>query len=307
MGFKVISKTDAIKTETLIALIYGDPGIGKTSLAFTTNHPLLLDFDGGVQRACYRQTTVRVNKWTEVMDFQNSSEFKEMAPKTIIIDTAGGMLDNYVAEYVKGEDPKNKRRGGELSLQGYGAMKDVFAQFKTWAKMQKVNLVFISHTTSMEEGDNTKFIPKITGGSYDILRQECDLIGYLTSNKNKRVIDFNPTDSHIGKNCAELPLIEIPDYRTIEFTTCFQDIINKTLDKMNALDEAQSLAVKKIADFDASLAAIESLKDINKRIAFIGEEPDRTIQLQEFALLKERGRAIGLEYDSTTKLFVPKK
>ena len=307
MAYKLINKTDAIKTEVLICLLYGDPGIGKTSLAFTTTQPLLLDFDGGVQRACFRQTVLRVNSWVDVKAFQDSAEYKEMDPKTLIIDTAGGMLDNYVADYVKNEDPKNKRRGGELSLQGYGAMKDVFSQFKSWAKMQHVNLIFISHTTTMEEGDNTKFIPKVTGGSYDILRQECDLIGYMTSNKNRRIIDFNPTDAHIGKNCAELPVVEIPDYRTVEFVTFFQDLIDKTLAKMNALDEAQAEAVKKIQGFDASLAKIDDLKGINKQIPIIGAEPDRTIQLQMFALLKKRAITVGLEYNSTDKVFVIKK
>ena len=307
MAFKVINKTEAMKTDVLIALLYGDPGIGKTSLAFTTDQPLLLDFDGGAQRACFRQTVLRVNRWEDVTEFQKSSEYKEMLPKTIIIDTAGGMLDNYVADYVKNEDPKNKRRGGELSLQGYGAMKDVFSQFKSWAKMQHVNLIFIAHTTSMEEGDNTKFIPKVTGGSYDILRQECDLIGYMTSNKNKRVIDFNPTDAHIGKNCAELPLVEIPDYRTAEFTTFMQSLIDKTLAKMNALDEAQAEAVSKIQSFDASLAKIDDLKGINKQIPVIGAEPDRTVQLQMFAILKKRAIAVGLEYNSTDKVFQIKK
>jgi hypothetical protein len=307
MSFKVINKTEPIKTETLVCLIYGDPGIGKTSLAFTTNNPLLLDFDGGVQRACFRQTVVRVVKWDEVIALQDSQELKSIAPKTLIIDTAGGMLDNYVADYVKGEDPKNKRRGGELSLQGYGAMKDVFVQFKNWAKIQHINLVFIAHTTTMEEGDNTKFIPKVTGGSYDILRQECDLIGYLTSNKNRRVIDFNPTDAHIGKNCAELAVVEIPDYRKPEYETFLQSLIDQTLAKMNAISEAQTEAVKKIAEFESSLVKIDDLKGINKRIPFIGEETDRAIQLQEFALLKKRATEIGLTYNSTDKLFEIKK
>lgn len=306
MSFKVITKTDAVITETLTALIYGDPGIGKTSLASTTESPVLLDFDGGIQRACYRQTAIRIEKWEDIIEFQKSPELKQLSPKTLIIDTAGTMLDNYLANYVKTIDPKNMRRGGELSLQGYGAMKDTFNQFKNWAVSLKCNLVFIAHTTTQEEGDNTKFIPKVTGGSYDILRQGCDLIGYVYSNKNKRVIDFNPTDSHIGKNCAEFPLLEIPVYTDSSYPTYFQDLINRTLGKMNQLNEAQTEAVKKIEDYRTSLEKIEDVKSLNEHLNELSDEKDRTIALQKFALLKDHAKTIKPEtitYDAKTKVF----
>lgn len=307
MSFKVIGRIDSVQTDTLTALIYGDPGIGKTSLAFTSENPVLLDFDSGIQRACYRQTSIRVTTWEEVIEFQTSKEFKELKPHTLIIDTAGAMLDIYIANYVKNVDPKNKRRGGELSLQGYGAMKDAFNQFKNWAKAQRINLIFIAHTTTLEEGDNTKFIPKVTGGSYDLLRQECDLIGYMYSNANKRVIDFNPTDAHIGKNCAEFSLMEVPHYTSKEYPTFFQDLVEKTLDKMNALNENQVKAVKKLTEFSKGLNLIDDLENCNGLIETIGMEKDRTIQLQMFTLLKSKASDLGFEYNRTSKLFEAKK
>jgi hypothetical protein len=303
--FKIINKTDAVITETLTALIYGEPGIGKTSISFTTDNPILLDFDGGIQRACYRQTAIRVEKWEDVIEFQESSELKKFAPKTIIIDTVGTMLDNYLASYVKTVDPKNMRRGGELSLQGYGAMKDAFFQFKNWAKSQRCNIVFIAHVTTMEEGDNTKFIPKVTGGSYDILRQECDLIGYMYSNKNRRVIDFNPADSHIGKNCAEFQLLEIPSYtENGKFTSYFQNLINATLEKMNSLSEVQTEAVKKMESFKEGLEMITDLDTVELCFDNIQQEKERALQLQQFNLLKAKADSLGIKYNSKEKKFV---
>jgi hypothetical protein len=301
--FKIINKTDAVITETLTALIYGEPGIGKTSISFTTDNPILLDFDGGIQRACYRQTAIRVEKWEDVIEFQESSELKKFAPKTIIIDTVGTMLDNYLASYVKTVDPKNMRRGGELSLQGYGAMKDAFSQFKNWAKSQRCNIIFIAHVTTMEEGDNTKFIPKVTGGSYDILRQECDLIGYVYSNKNKRVIDFNPTDAHIGKNCAEFPMTEIPIYTDPSYNTFYQTIIGKTLDRMNLLNQSQTEALKKIESFTEGLDLIEDLEGVQTAQDGIKNEKERPIQLQMFNLLKGKAESMGFKYNGKEKRF----
>ena len=52
----------------LSALIYGQPGMGKTTLALSSPQPLLLDFDGGVHRvnAAHRVDTVQISKWEEV-------------------------------------------------------------------------------------------------------------------------------------------------------------------------------------------------------------------------------------------------
>ena len=77
---------------TLSALIYGQPGMGKTTLALSSPHPLLLDFDGGVHRvnAAHRVDTVQITKWEEVNEVLSSPEVAEY--QTIVIDTAGKML-----------------------------------------------------------------------------------------------------------------------------------------------------------------------------------------------------------------------
>lgn len=298
-----INKTESVKAETLNSLIYGEPGIGKTSLAFTSEKPLLIDFDGGLQRACYRLDSVRVETWEDVIELQKSKELAELQPKTLIIDTVGAMLDNYIADYVKKIDPKNARRGGELSLQGYGAMKNVFKQFMDWAKSRKMNLVFIAHHTEQQEGDNIKFIPKVTGGSADILRQTMDLIGYVESYQNKRIVSFTPTDRHIGKDCARIGRLEIPSYETVEFSTFFNDLIGKTLDSMNNLSKNQAEIIELVKDYKSKLEKIDTLDKSNDEIKNLSKEENKTLQVQYFHLLKQRCKSIGIVYNSETKLF----
>lgn len=303
--YKVISKNEPVLTTCISALIYGEPGIGKTSLSFTAKDSMALDFDGGVQRACYRGTTIRMESWEDVIEFQVSGDFKKINPKTIIIDTAGAMLDNFIANYVKQLDPKNRRRGGELSLQGYGAMKDTFYQFKNWAKSLNINIIFIAHATTMEEGDNTKFIPKVTGGSYDILRQECDLIGYFYSYQNKRTIDFNPTDQHIGKNCAEIEMSVVPNYTNADFETYFQNIIDQTLNKMNQLSEEQLHAQELVDGWKNKIAAADSHKAMNKLVEELTSAGlTEIVNKQIFSQMKKAAKEIGLKWDAKSKEFV---
>lgn len=298
-----IKRTESIKTEQLNCLVYGEPGIGKTSLVFTSAKPLLIDFDSGLQRACYRLDSVKVEKWEDVKTLQESKELTEFAPRTLIIDTVGAMLDNYIADYVKRIDPKNARRGGELSLQGYGAMKNIFQQFLDWAKMRKIYLDFVAHVTEEREGDNIKYIPKVTGGSYDILRQTMDLIGYMSSSLNKRVIDFRPIDNHIGKDCANIGQIEVPDYKKPEFKNFFGSIIDRTLDRMNALSENQLEIVKLLDSYKDKVGSIQDVKGFNDNISEIAKTEDKAIQLQMFEILKKEASEKGIGYDKTKKQF----
>ena len=72
---------------TIACLIYGQPGIGKTTLACSAPNPVLFDFDGGVTRinGAFQVPTVQVTKWEDV-----NEALKEMGDQfnSIIIDTA---------------------------------------------------------------------------------------------------------------------------------------------------------------------------------------------------------------------------
>ena len=87
---KITRAADPITVERLNMVIYGPPGIAKTSLAFTADAPLLLDFDKGSHRAANRKDVVRVTAWGDVA----SMTAEDLAPfKTVIVDTAGRALD----------------------------------------------------------------------------------------------------------------------------------------------------------------------------------------------------------------------
>ena len=63
----IIKKTDSFPKRPVIILIYGSPGVGKTSLFNTANTPILLDCDRGGDRAIFRQDTIVAANWKDVM------------------------------------------------------------------------------------------------------------------------------------------------------------------------------------------------------------------------------------------------
>lgn len=285
MAIRIIREDEPLGVDTLVVVLYGEPGIGKTSLAFTSEHPLLEDYDDGLKRSVGRKTAVKFDKWTDASEFHKSKDFTDLAPKTLIFDTAGTLLDNFMALYVGTVDPKNIRGGGELALQGYGALKNLFKQFVAEMKARKINLIFIAHTESFKDGDTVKFRPKMTGGSYDILLAEADMVGYMESRANKRTISFSPTDRTIGKNTAEFGVIEVPHYTAPEYHDFMAQLIEKTKEKMLTINEAQQEAITKVAAYRET---IQNTTEIDEMIPLHGviEELSPVYKLQLLALFE---------------------
>ena len=143
----------------LSALIYGQPGMGKTTLALSSPQPLLLDFDGGVHRvnAAHRVDTVQISKWEEVDEVLTSGEIAEY--KTIVIDTAGKML-SFMDKYIMKNNPKMKKADGTLSLQGYGVRKNMFINFVNQVTLMGKSVIFVANE---EKDKESMALPKRRG------------------------------------------------------------------------------------------------------------------------------------------------
>src|SRR6185436_2668694 len=149
MPLKITKATDPIEVKTLTTCIIGDPGLGKTSTAFTADKPLLLDFDHGAYRSKNRGDVVEVERWTDVTSIAQADL---AAYRTLVVDTAGRALDCLAAD-IMDRDPK-AGRGGSLTLQGYGALK---GQFTAWLKLMRsfgLDVVLIAHIDEQKKGDD---------------------------------------------------------------------------------------------------------------------------------------------------------
>lgn len=191
------------------ALIYGQAGMGKTTVALSAPNPLLLDFDGGVHRINYgHQTpTVPITKWEDCEDVLKE-DLKDF--QSIIIDTGGKLLD-FMAEYLIRKNPKLGKANGALTLQGFGERKGLFRQFCKTIMLMDKHLIFVAHRDTQKNGDEIRYVPLFGGSSYDDLVSELDLVGYLEAVGKKRTITFDPSDRNDGKNTCNLPAtMELP-------------------------------------------------------------------------------------------------
>lgn len=190
-------------TSTIKALIYGQPGLGKSTLGLSTPNPVLLDFDGGVKRinGAFRVPTLQVKSWDEVIEAMK----EDLSPfKTIVIDTAGKMLDFMTAFIIK-NDSKMAMRDGSLSLKGYGVRKTMFINFLSQCSMLNKHIIFVAHEREEKDGETRIVRPEIGGSSAGDLIKELDLVGYMQAIGNERTISFSPTEKFYAKNTCNLP------------------------------------------------------------------------------------------------------
>lgn len=280
MAIQIIDSDQPLKVESIIVVIFGIPGIGKTSLAFTANVPFLLDFDGGLQRSVKRKKAARVDSWEDAVEFYMSGQLEELQIKAIVIDTVGTMLDNYISASAIKNDAKNAKKDGALSLSGYGAMKNIFNQFVNQMRLKKIDLIFIAHDVDAEEGGYMKKKPKVTGGSYDILKGAADLIGYLYMENNKRILDFNPTDSHEGKNSAEFDKMFVPHYTAGNYDGFMDELIQRCKGKMNHLSEEMVEAQNLVEEFKGFIGNCDTIEELTMLEDNINESLSQTYRVQ---------------------------
>lgn len=294
----IIKKNESFPERPVIITLYGTPGVGKTSVACTTETPILVDCDRGADRACFRADTLIASKWQDVTEQE-----KEFASyKTCILDTAKAILDDYLMVYVVEKDYKLRTN----KLKAYGAIGDEFKVFTNQRRAEDSDIVVIAHAKEEKDGDVTKFSPDITGQSKDLILRISDQVGFITMVNNRRVITFDPTDRTIGKNVARIAPVEIPDEKDPAYKTFMADIVAKVKEAIRSQSEQQIKDQKTIDEFHVQ---VEDAEDGAKLIEIFANTKSCEKHIQEavWKLCLLKGTKLGLKFDGGkegTKTFI---
>lgn len=291
MALKILTAAEPITVDRITLALYGDPGVGKTTLAFSADRPLLFDFDNGAHRASNRQDTVRVSSWADVDGLSAS----DLAPyNTIIVDTAGRMLDALQADIIANDAKMG--RGGVLSQQGWGRLKQRFVAWMKMLNQSGKDVVLIAHGTEKADGDTVNARLDVQGGSKDEIYKSVDAMGRVFIRGSKRVLNFDPTESAFGKNPAGFGLIEIPAPIPPDFLA---RIVADTKGALNAQTEAQREAAELLNQWREAIDLLSTEDDFNGKIAEIKKQA-KPIQ-QVFA---DAAKAKGFVYDAQAKKYI---
>lgn len=296
---------------TIKALVYGQPGLGKSTLALSTPNPVLFDFDGGIQRVngAFQCPTLQVQNWTEVLQALQELEKEPNDFKTIVIDTAGKMLD-YMSTYIIQQDNRLGKRDGSLTLQGFGARKIMFINFLKRVSMMGKHVIFVAHEREEKDGEIRIVRPEIGGSSAGDLIKELDLVGYMQAIGNKRTISWTPQEKFYAKNTCNLPpMQEIPVIIDAQgkiighndfMSNIFENYDNYLKQESNTRKEYDEL----ISEIEGEVACISDAEQANSYVLSMKDKKqiwDSNAHAK--SLITDRCKELGLKFNKTTKKY----
>lgn len=297
---------------TISVLVYGEPGIGKTTIACSAPNPVLFDYDGGVQRinGAHQVPTLQPTSWEDTNAAIEEIEREMPEVQTIVIDTAGKML-TFMEDYIKVKNPKMKQFDGSLSIKGFGVRKQMFVDFINRLSMMGKNVIFVAHEKEEKRGDEWVKRPEIGGSSAADLIKELDLVGYMRAIGKQRTIAFNPTENYYAKNTCSLPEIEALPVTVDENGEAVgtNNYFSIVVDKYNAFQLAKQ---KKTADYAELMDVIEGMitecKDADTLNEVLGKicniEHIYNSKLIAGRMLNKKASELGFKFDKITKQYV---
>lgn len=309
--FKPSQFAETLKNQRFSAILYGAPGVGKTTLAMSAPNPMLIDLDKGMQRTKRQHWVdcIRVSTYEELLKEIDNGLFDGY--ETIIIDT-GGSLITLLQEYVMRKDSVNKTKSGTISQKGYGAVKLEFQaltnRFKT---VYDKNIIYVFHSVEEKNKDGIAIQRLLCeGSSKNIVWQPCDFGGYVYMNGDQRMIGFTPTDEYFAKGCygisgvrkiANLGDADKNDYIARLFAEANANI-SKDNDFFKAEREEYEAVMKQGKELIESWTKLE---EFNNGGVVLSKLPHKLTSLVELrAIYKERVTALGFVWDREKKAYV---
>lgn len=299
--------------QTFSAIIYGSPGMGKTTLALSAPKPVLIDFDNGVSRvaANHRVPTIVCSTYEEVLEDIDSPEMKEF--ETIIIDT-GGSFVTYLKDWAARTKKDAKTQKGTVNtLKVFGYVKSEFSAFtEKITKVMKKNVIYVFHSEEKTNNDVTTQRLMCEGAARNTVWNGCDFGGYLQMINNQRTLCFTPTDEFFAKGTHGITgRWPIPTLDAKTPNTFMAQLFDKA--RKSIVEETEVYAPKKkqyeetMGDVRAIVEGVTDLDTANQALDLISNlEHALTSRKEAGAILNAKARELGLKYDAKAKAYVPK-
>lgn len=301
----------SFENKKFVVILYGSPGIGKTTLAFSAPKPILVDFDKGVSRvkAYHRKDTIMCSNYKEVLSDIASPAIKDY--ETIVIDT-GGSFVTYLQDWAMKENPAvNTQKNGAISLKGFGAVKAEFIRFSNYVRdILNKNLIYIFHSVEEKdkEGNPTQRL-LCEGSARNLVWQPADLGGYIQMIGNKRTISFTPEQEFFAKGCygiegrKEIPTLSPTDKNDF-LTRLFEEAkenLKKESEVFLPVKQKYEEVMEQAKDI---IEAAQTADDVNKAVEELQKLDHALTSKKESALLlHEKATSLGLTYDKTSKTY----
>ena len=210
MGFKIVNAKELNQSITVNMLIYGDPGVGKTTFASTAPKPLIIDLENGSLALAGKD--VEIAQVDTLADAREAIKYAlEQGYQTVVIDSITRYAELLLEEILK----ENKR--DTARIQDWGEVVKRIKKLIWTLQGKNINTIFIALETEDKDEDLLIKRPAVPGQLKVAIPAIVDIVGYLRVRKGgERVISVKPSPKWYAKDrSGKLPDEVKPDFQYI--------------------------------------------------------------------------------------------
>jgi hypothetical protein len=208
---------------SVVMLVYGHGGVGKTTFACSAPNAVVADCEGGTKylgRRGINAKVARIQTWQDIEEFYLTIA-KDTTAETIVIDPVNEALEKLLASLKKNKTFTNAADG--LTLQGWGVAKDKMRQFLKALRDLGKHVIVIAHVAEEKDEDSSlKKRPRLAANLSQELIDMMDIVAFMdiakgTDGEVKRILRVQPeSDKFEAKDRTNTlgPIVE-PDFKKI--------------------------------------------------------------------------------------------
>lgn len=224
---KIHNTSDASVKPSVLMLVYGQGGVGKTTFTSTAPKALLADCENGSKYFGLRgikMDVASIENWGDIQEFY---KYVKTSPhETIVVDPIGELMEKLKVHIINSKEKKWVQYDGSLTIAGWGEMKDRMRQFVKAVRDLNKHMILVAHVE--EKDDDGKIVkrPKIMTKLSEEMIALVDVVGFMEVVKSvnpqtgepedKRIIRVQPSEKYESKDrTGQLGAIIEPDFQKI--------------------------------------------------------------------------------------------
>lgn len=219
---KITKTTDPQAKPSIIMIVYGNGGVGKTTFASTAPKPLLVDCENGAKYFGLRgikMDVARVNDWSDMkglFEIAQSGEYD-----TIIIDPVGELMEKLKRFMITKGDKKLVMLDGSPTMAGWGWLKDTMRTTLKVLRDSGCHILINAHVSEQDDEGKILKRPMLMTKLSDEIINMVDIVGYMevvnTEDGEKRIIRVDSaSDKYLAKDrTGQLGKIIPPNFSEI--------------------------------------------------------------------------------------------